>query len=279
MAPTINRDSTAIIMSGSILNQGDKNWYSYQIHLLNAQFLDQILALQSLVSESIDDNDLFIPARADVLAKDLGEEGLTVGLIVEKKLVGYFSLHYLSQSSLNNCCNIDIAQDLRLPEEEINKVVRFRFVAIHPEYRGNSMCKKMSQAIFQAAQKLNRPYRYLCTMASPKNYPSLDHQFANQMMAVKLKKNHADKYRLLLFQDLEQPLKVRSEPVVAVAGHDISGLTKILECGYIGFALQKNSSWSEILFGLPQLTLAQPTVENICNSPPSLGHDEKVPRQ
>ena len=69
--------------------------YAYCLEFLDHNHVSAMLDLQEEILAVLPDKDLFAPSNSMIMARDLGPEGMTVGMFVENKLCGYMSLHWV----------------------------------------------------------------------------------------------------------------------------------------------------------------------------------------
>ncbi len=238
-----------ILEKGTLVNAQDNSVNTYEIRRLGPADLEGMLRLQEEVCTAIADHELFVPGAPEVLSLDLMDQGFTIGFIVNGELAGYTSLHYIIHDGGNPECEIECGRDLIVPECGLGQVARFRFTAIHPDYRGNKMCTRMSHRILRLAKEEGRPTRYLCSMLSPKNYPSLADQFSNNMVAIGLKLNRKGYERFIMFQDLVDPVRLGDGPLFRAVGSDIEKIRNLLDQGNYAFRLDSTTLVATIVFG------------------------------
>jgi len=235
---------------GFLRSPSDGRQHAYNLKFLNESHVSAMLDLQEKVLAVLPDRDLFAPSNAETMARDLGSEGITVGLFVENALYGYMSLHWVHWDIGRND-ELNLEQSVALPSDEIRRVVRFRHSALHPYLQGggNSVMKIMAPALLERARSFDPPPRYLCSLHSPKNYASLNFPFSLGMLAVRLIINRLGMHRLLCFQDCEHPLRASSSDSIAVSGGDASRLLEVIADGYCGYAINRGEGESLIVFG------------------------------
>jgi hypothetical protein len=244
--------------TGIAHNRTDHRDYSYHLALLEHRHLDAVLTLQEEVLATLRDHETFAPSSPESLSRDFGLEGFTIGMFIDQSLFGYMSLHWI-RWDLDRDDELKLEQVVHLPREELFRVVRFRHTALHPDFHGgNSMMKKMGSALLETAARSVKPPRYLASLHSPKNYPSLKYPFANGMLAIKLIRNRLGMYRLLCFRDLEHSFRVSSEENLFIEGTDETGLIQGLNRGYYGYGLHRQDGSTLILFGKPERPITYP---------------------
>lgn len=247
-----------IMKTGIAHNRSDHRDYSYRLEFLEHRHLKAVLTLQDAVLAALRDKETFAPSSPESLGRDFGPEGCTVGMFVDQTLFGCMSLHWIHWD-MDRDDELKLDQVLHLPREELLLAVRFRHTALHPNFHGgNSMMKKMGSALLETAAHSDKPPRYLASLHSSKNYPSLKYPFSNGMLAIKLIRNRLGMYRLLCFRDLEYVFPVSSEDNLFIHGTDETGLMQALDHGYYGHGLHRQDGETLILFGKPERPIIYP---------------------
>lgn len=236
--------------TGFIRCRFDGRNYAYRLAFLEERDLPAMLGLQAEILAVLPDKDLFAPSHAAAMTRDLGPEGMTVGLFVEDALCGYMSLHWVRWDQGRDD-ELNLEGSVQLPAEELPLVIRFRHSALHPRFQGsgNSVMKIMGPVLLEKAQLANPAPRYVCSLHSPKNYASLNYPFSLGMLAVKLIINRLGMDRLLCFQDFVHPFRVSSSDNMLVSGADTPRLAELIGKGYCGYAIARHGDESRIVFG------------------------------
>jgi len=233
------------IAMGRAKNLRDGQEYPYEIDILKTVDLDAIMALQYLIVRNNNGLETFIPMEKDDVRADLEGDGVVVGLKIAGELKGYFMIHYIRQSDEV----IRFGKDIPSIEPNSGNVCRFRHVGIHPDFRGSSLAKEMSRQVMKIAGESGFGIRYMCTVVAPTNYPSLNHQFTNRMVAVSLKKYHEEYFRLVMFQDFTSPIGVSEQGTMDIPGSNLEAIRAAFREGHVGYGLRRTDGETHILFG------------------------------
>jgi hypothetical protein len=235
--------------TGSIRRLTDGRDYAYCLEFLDHNHVSAMLDLQAEILAVLPDKELFAPSNATIMARDLGPEGMTIGMFVENKLCGYMSLHWVHWDTGRDD-ELNLEKLIQLPPEKLPYVVRFRHTALHPHFQGgNAMMNKIGSVLLERARLFNPPLRYVCSLHSPKNYASLNYPFSQGMLAVKLIINRLGMYRFLCFQDFQRPLHVSMTDNMHISGADTNRLLQITDNDYCGYAISRYKGESFIVFG------------------------------
>jgi hypothetical protein len=204
-----------VLEEGVVISQLDTQAHPYQIVPLNEGCLSELRDFQQTAYEKMTDKALYSPITVDMIRAVLGEKGLTLGLMVRGKMVGFICFYFPGDDMEN------LGRDAGLSDQELANVVHWERCLIDPEFRGNNMQFRLGELLVSAAKDLDRKYRYMCATVSPKNYPSLHQLFEQQnMVAVKLKIKYGNLWRYIytkvLFLLTVMILNVRSNYSIRV---------------------------------------------------------------
>ena len=235
--------------TGFIRRLTDGRDYAYCLKFLDHNHISAMLDLQAEILAVLPDKDLFAPSNATIMARDLGPEGMTVGMFVEDRLCGYMSLHWVHWDRGRDD-ELNLEKLIQFPQEELPQVIRFRHTALHPHFQGgNAVMNKIGPVLLERARLSNPPPRYLCSLHSPKNYASLSFPFFLGMLAIKLIINRLGMYRFLCFQDFQRPLRVSTKDAMHISGADTNRLLQITGNDYCGYGISRKRGESFIAFG------------------------------
>ncbi len=227
--------------SGLVKNRRDGQTYAYEMKRLGAEWLTQLQSLHNEVIDSLPDADLCWRFPLDHLTRYLGEDGITVGVFVAERLVGFRVLYFPGAREDNP------GLDLGLAAQELAQVAHLPLSNVHPDYTGNGLQKTMTLYAVALAEK-TRPFRYLCSNVSPKNYPSMAEKFAIGMRVVALKVKYGAFWRYVFCRDMQQPWQVDEESALPVESEDDVRQTELLAQGYYGIRLERSAAGTRIVF-------------------------------
>jgi len=232
-----------VIESGSIRKQSDMKLYSYQVEILDKSCMEELTLFQESVYKKMADKSIYAPFAAPLMLNNFGLKGITLGLRVQGDIKGFISFHFPGPSQDN------FGRDVGLVEEELDKVVHWDHCLIHPDFRGNSMQERMGLLLVKTAADMNRYYRYMFATVSPQNYPSLHQLLLQQnMLVVSMKIKYGNLLRLILFQDILNPLRVEAYSAVSINCGDLPSMADLLERGYYGYNVKQGEKGIEIIF-------------------------------
>ncbi len=226
-------------IEGGILKRSINNtvkMVNYEMKFLNESHLEEILQLQTIVADSLDNQELFVmDSREFILEQVLRPgSGKAIGIYVNKGLVAYRTVSFPGNSDWN------LGRELGIAEEELDRVVHLEATAVHPEYRGNRLQERMLKHTIDYVEK--QSFYYILSTVSPYNYPSLKSVISYQLsiQALSLRDGvYGGKLRYLLSRNLRDIKRRVSEASVMVKNKDIDQQIKLLEKGYIGDYVEK----------------------------------------
>lgn len=230
------------LASGKLINNASGKKEEYSIIRLDKGWLDRLLELQTVVMKHMDKRELFAGLTRDELLEVLETKGLTVGALIEERLIGFYSVLFPGLSDYN------LGNDINLGEEELDRVVHLEGAGIDPLYRGNSLQKTMARICLYEALK-SKKARYVCATVSPYNYPSIDHIFAMQLCISNIKPKYNGMIRYICYKDLQKGVLIDKTSIIDVAGDDIENQKRLLETGYLGFEQLRCNEKNLIRFG------------------------------
>ncbi|MFO7819473.1 MAG: hypothetical protein R6V17_04470 [Halanaerobacter sp.] len=213
----------------------------YKMHLLGASDLEAVVELQDIVVKDLEEDSLYNSFAPSDLAELLGAKGVTIGTVVDGQLIAFCAILFPGLEDNN------LGWDLELPQEKLSEVAHLELVAVHPQYRGNSLQEKMTLKVVAEAKK-RRTMRYLCETAAPTNYPSVKSTLRAGLVIVKLKLKYHQWQRYIFYQDLLQPVQVDLEDTRLILATDFAKQKEVLAAGYCGIDLKRSPEGTKVLF-------------------------------
>lgn len=231
-----------VIETNAVLKCYDSQNGPYHLKLLDETHLEEMLQLKDIVVKRLPEWDMLLPVPAGMLLEDLGRRGLTLGAFVRDRLVGFRSVHFPKDGEDN------LGRDVGMPDSELVKVMQLEVALVHPDFRGDSLQKRLTTRLLQIIRKLNLDYRYLCSWVSPKNSPSLADKFAHHMLIARVMLKCEKYWRCIFFQDALEPLQLSHHNAIRVFNRDVDRMVELTSQGYFGFSLVRNGEQCDILF-------------------------------
>lgn len=231
-----------VVEAGMVQNRSDLRTVPCQMKLLNETHLEEMLKLKEVVVEQLAEWDMLLPLTAGMLRADLGEKGLTLGAFAGERLIGFRSVHFPGNDEDN------LGRDIGLSEDQLMKVMQLEVALVHPDFRGNSLQKRMTARLLKTVRDRNLGYRYCCSWVSPKNCPSLADKFAQNLLIARVLLKCESYWRCIFFQDLMEPLHLSFQDAIPVFNRDLERLVALSNQGYWGFGLVRKGNECNILF-------------------------------
>ncbi len=238
----IKTNRSPIIQTGFITNRLDAQLYPYTMKLLNSDDILQVIELHNKVIDALPDPDLCWRFPVSYIERYLGDQGITVGVFVEKQLIGFRVLYFPGNQAENP------GLDMGLDDSELDQVAHLPLSNVHPDFTGNSLQKNMTLQVINIAKE-TRPFRYLCSIVSPKNYASMTEKFEVGMVVGQLTIKYGTFLRYIFYEDMVKPLEVAKENAIFIPSIDTERQMELLKQGYYGFQLSEEQGKKGILFG------------------------------
>jgi ribosomal protein S18 acetylase RimI-like enzyme len=223
---------------GSLL-QGE---LSYEMRFVDESNLYEMMNLQEIVIHHLADKEIFRSHSADYFQEHLQIEKSAIGVFCQDELIAYNIL------SFPGVCNDNFGLDINLPKDDLPNVVHLATIAVHPDFRGNSLQSKMQSAHLRIIANLG--YNHVCCMVSPKNRPSLENILSQGLIIKALKIKFQWRLRYIMHKNLLNPCLIGPD-VVRMDSKDILGQINLLNRGFHGFYLSKLSDGFEIHYAKP----------------------------
>ncbi len=216
-----------VLEAGTLTRATDGASLPFAVRLLGPEHLDELVALQRYVVDTLEDEAFYYPLPPETLALSLGERGMTAGTFVDGTLVGFRSILYPAPGDEN------LGEDIGLPPEELGKVAHLERTVVHPDFRGNRLQKRMTAQIIKLAADTER-WRHLLSTVAPTNYASMKDKFVCGMLIVRLSRKYAGYWRYVFYQDVITPIDPDLTVTETLEGSDVAGQRELLGHGYFG---------------------------------------------
>jgi len=237
------------MMSVKVINeiripQSNGSCLCYTIQRLAPQHLSAVVDLQQQARRHAAENDaIFMERPTDILAACLADEGVAVGAFVADQLVAFRLLYYPGKFNQGEYAG--------LPPEEWNKVVHLEIGVVHPLHRGHALQRRLTAQVLAEADDL-RCKRYLCSVVSPQNYPSIKDKLVVGMPVVRLLELPGGHWRYIFCRDRMKPAQFDEVAAISVSVNDRERQLQLLSQGYQGFRIEKLSHDTVLWYGMPQ---------------------------
>ncbi len=213
---------------------------SYEMRFIDESYLKDILDLQETIVRKLTDKEIFRARSPDQLSHLFQKECSFIGIFTDEGLIAYNGIDFPVFGEDN------FGSDVSLPEEELDKVAHLATVAVHPDYRGNSLQKRMQSIHLRAIQDMG--FEHVCCMVSPKNRASLQNIFSCGLAIKALKIKFGWRLRYIMHRSLSRPGAIGPEEV-RVRSSDIQGQIDLLGRGLLGYQMVVLPDGFEISYG------------------------------
>lgn len=230
-----------------ILNQGylikrhsnTRQVEPYYMRLLKENELSHVMMLQNKVYEALPNKEVLYKDTELAMFEDLRAGAMILGVFNSKdQLISYRYISFPKKAEHN------LGHDILLPENQLDYVVHLETTVVSPDYRGN----RLQSLTLSKAIDLIKPMgmnHLLCTV-SPFNLFSLYNIMSAGLNIKSLKKKYGQMndqgiWRFILHKDLRPQTAVFSEEYHLLKMDRISEQKKLIEMGYIGYNLIKDS--------------------------------------
>jgi hypothetical protein len=215
---------------------------SYEMRFMDESNLDEMVDLQKIVVHHLADKEIFRMRSADYFQEHLQREKSVIGVFCQDGLIAYNILSFPGDD------NDNLGIDINLPKDDLLNVVHLATIAVHPDFRGNSLQSKMQCAHLRMIANLG--YKHVCCMVSPKNRPSLQNILLQGLTIKALKIKLQWRLRYIMHKNLVSPCLIGPNEV-RMDSKDILGQINLLNRGFQGFHLSKLSDGFEIHYAKP----------------------------
>ena len=227
------------LVKGQLKNCSNKKRYGYTMRVLADSDLPAILELYDFVVKNMKDPDMLWRYDDHIVAEFLGEDGIVGGVFVDDCLVAVRVVYFHHEG--------DITNPLMYKDDTYGETAHLALCVVHPDFRGNSLQKKMGVYLLEIAQTL-RGFPTMCSVVSPHNYPSMSDKFSLNMVVVQLMPKFKGVWRYIFYRNMNKPLVARSETMIFVPSGDYQRQIELLEQGYYGVELGRNNGEIGVFF-------------------------------
>ena len=222
----------------------------YEMMLIDETYLNDVLNLQTFVSNSLDNEQTFVVDSREFMQEEIlaPGRGKMIGVFSEGKLIAYRNISFPRSDS-----DYNLGKELDIPKEELDKVSILEATVVHPQYRGNRLQARLLKQTIPLIEGLG--YYHILSTISPYNYPSLKNVMDSDLVIRDLKNRggvYEGKLRFLLARDLRKPCIIDFIERIAVSNGDIEKQQELIQKGFIGFKLVKNAGGFDVEYGKPR---------------------------
>ena len=204
---------------------------------LDNSFLDEILNLQKLVLQHLPEAEIFRPSSREDFSEHFCMGDPILGVLAPIGLIAY---HVLAIPRREN-----YGTDISLPPDELPMVAHLKIVAVHPDYRGNGLQRKVNEAQIELMRSAG--FRHACCTISPKNPYSLRNFIADGLVIKGLVTKFGGWMRYIMHRDLLRP-RIFGKDKTCISNSDIQGQMKLLEEGFCGVGIARKGEGFDVIY-------------------------------
>lgn len=213
----------------------------YTMRPISLEELYSAVELENYVYEQLPNKQVLYVDTYKDMYEDMKSGAKIIGVFNGKdEIIAYRYIGFPGKSSKN------LAYDINLPENQMDKVVHLETTVVHPDYRGNGLQSLTLQHAVSMVRDLG--YRHLLCTVSPQNLFSLYNVMKNGLKIKALKKKYGTSedqsdglWRFILHRDLE--IGAYEKPIDSFTSklENIDEQRVLIENGYIGFNVFRES--------------------------------------
>ncbi len=204
---------------------------AFTFRLLTEQDVDDILAVQTVVLNTLLDKSILATLTRDEYIYMLDGNGAMIGAFMEDSLIGFRAV---LEPPIDD---EHLGYDVGLPEEELKHVLYQEISMVLPSYRGHGLQQQLAIKVMAHVAQSNKMYTYICSTVAPMNIPSLKDKFNQGMCTVTLKQTYGEKWRYTFTKPLAVSWEFDETEAKVVALDQFSEHIRLLNEGWHGVAL------------------------------------------
>lgn len=233
--------SQDVIERGNITFFSNMKQYPYIIRVLNQSDLKQVIALQSKLSDAMEQKELYVPIPEEELRYMLYGHGESLGLFIEDHLFAACSLLFDVNFEIN------MAREIDFSDEDLSKVAQLELSLVDMELRGHKLQYKLADILIRRAEA-SKKCRYIFTTVSPYNYPSIQTVTGLGLQIVRLCKMYYDWDRYVVYKDLINPANLDTSNPTSIVNTNFAMQQQLLRAGYRGYSQFKDQNGIKIMY-------------------------------
>jgi hypothetical protein len=217
-----------------------------EIKFLQADSLPDLLGLQSVIAANLPCPEIFMLHDEKYLLEILRLERSVIGVTTDDRLIAYSIIRIPGLSHDN------LGRDINLPKEELIKVAHLQAAAVHPDYRGNALQRKLTIAHLAVIEAMG--YEHVCCTVSPKNPVSLANYLSCGLVIAGLRPKMQGWWRYILHKNILLPSLISREESevrrdeIRMQISDIEGQLDLLNRGFKGLKIAFNPKGAEVSY-------------------------------
>jgi ribosomal protein S18 acetylase RimI-like enzyme len=208
----------------------------FEMRNLEKQDLPQIMMLQDIIIEQLSRKDLLARLSYALMERHIGEKGFIIGTFVDGELIAFRNVYFPDVEDQDWNLGYDLG--LESPDD-LRRVVNFQMICVHPDFRGNSLARRMNINALERIRRLNR-YVHLCATVSPYNYWNIKVLLECGFTISKLTLKYGGMLRYIVYQNLIRPIVVpETQNNISARLTDIGRQEELIKQGLIGVQIRE----------------------------------------
>ena len=217
---------------------------SYEMDFLKEDRLSEILELQDIIIKALPDLELFWTHPIDYFREVFEVERSVIGVSTETGLTAYSLIYAPRESKAQEACK-NLGTDIGLSKEDLKKVSHLQATVVHPDYRGNSLQRRMAKQHLKVLKEMS--YEHILCTISPKNPMSLRNILMCGFVIMGLKRKFNGWWRYIMYKNVLSPVSFDSDEV-KIDSLDIAGQIDLISRGYIGCRMQMHPNGFSVIY-------------------------------
>jgi ribosomal protein S18 acetylase RimI-like enzyme len=236
--------------------------HPYEMKFLRKDNMQDLASLQSLVAENLPEPEIFRLHDDEDFRDVFQSEHSVIGVTTSEGLAAYSIIRIPGLAKDN------LGRDINLTKGEQMKVAHLQATAVHPQFRGNGLQRRMAGAHLNVLE--NMGYRHVCCTISPRNPISLANILSCGFVIKSLVPKFGGWWRYIMYKDILRPLRISDDEnlgidtvngiafnktrdnihgdEVRVRCSDIKTQIDLLKKGFVGFVVTPGSKYPEVFY-------------------------------
>lgn len=216
----------------------------YKMSFLDESYLKEVMGLQSIIIRSLPDPEIFWTHPVEYFREIFEVERSVIGVLTKDGLAAYSLIHIPGEGgTLEGRENL--GKDIDLFREDLKKVGHLQATVVHPDYRGNSLQRRMAEHHLDVLK--NKGCEHILCTVSPKNPASLRNIMSCGLMIRGLKVKFGGWWRYIMYKNTLRPIFPGHEEA-KIRGSDIEGQIDLLGKGFIGCRIEMNPEGFQLIY-------------------------------
>lgn len=216
----------------------------YEMSFLEESNLQEIMELQGIIVRSLPDPEIFWTHPVEYFREIFEVERSVIGVLTEDGLAAY-SLIYIPGEGGALEGRENLGKDIDLSEDDRKKVAHLQATVVHPDYRGNSLQRRMAKHHLDVLK--NKGCEHILCTISPKNPASLRNIMSCGFVIKGLKVKFGGWWRYIMYKNILRPIFPGQEEV-KIRGSDIKGQIDLLNKGFIGRSIEMKNEGFQLIY-------------------------------